>query len=177
MTKLEIFGMIFVTHKYIGTGGMSEKGDGEGLFHNLNIALTKSGITNNILLEILHKIVMRLGFEFEPSAVIICAGCDGLGKDSKGVWNLNNDFFVNALRMVLTILDVPTIVLGGGGYHNTETAKAWFKMVASIANIPYTNNVPKTHKYYSLFENPDATTNMDSGVLFLFFKNKKEKQK
>ena len=107
---------------------------GDGLYHNLNIPFSVTGVKDNHLIDILHKIKHRLTLFYQPNAVIITLGCDGLQNDPKSKFNLTSDGYVECIKIILDTIDVPTVILGGGGYNPTETARTWLKVVSMCCN-------------------------------------------
>merc|ERR1712130_280984 len=66
----------------------------------------------------------------------------GLQSDPINKWNLTINGISKAVHLIITQMDVPTIILGGGGYNPIDTAKCWTKIVSIAANIRLSNDVP-----------------------------------
>jgi len=134
------------------SGNKQEYGAKNGLFHNLNVPITArfGRLRDDAFCEIVAKICHRLSYYFQPDVVVVCCGCDGLGSDPVNKWSLSIQGMCRAIQLVLTHLDRPTVVLGGGGYNPIDTAKCWTKIVSQCANINVSNDIPY-HTNFSRF--------------------------
>merc|ERR1712176_1038028 len=79
---------------------------------------------------------------FQPDVVVVCAGADGLSSDPFNKFALSINGICKAVSVILSALDLPTIILGGGGYNAIDTAKCWTKIVSIAANIRLSNDIP-----------------------------------
>ncbi|GEQ68660.1 hypothetical protein JCM33374_g2328 [Metschnikowia sp. JCM 33374] len=89
---------------------------------------TKRGLSDNNFRRILAQIVTPLIAQASPDVIVLQCGSDGLACDPSGEWNLTIDGLATGiLNVVNTFTTTPFLVLGGGGYNHTETAKfcAW----------------------------------------------------
>lgn len=124
------------------TGDRAKCGGKEAMFHNLNVAVSGLKLRDDAFCDIVSKICHRTTYYFQPDAVVICAGADGLQSDPFQRWNLSINGLCKAVQTVLTQIDVPTVILGGGGYNPIDTAKCWTKMVSNAAGIAIPNEIP-----------------------------------
>ncbi|EJD52360.1 Arginase/deacetylase [Auricularia subglabra TFB-10046 SS5] len=68
---------------------------------------------------------------FQPDAVVVQCGTDGLAGDPCGVWNWSlsagSEYGMGMGDVVSRVLcwRIPTLLLGGGGYNSPNTARAW----------------------------------------------------
>ena len=155
---------------YPGTGSINECGRGDGLYHNLNIPFSSSGTKDNHIIDILEKIKHRLHLLYQPNGIIITLGCDGLQNDPKSKFNLTSDGYVEFVRILLDTFDVPTVILGGGGYNPTQTARTWCKVVAMCCNDYLLDNDIPNHD--ALVEyGPDYVLNFDEKYYFQNYVN------
>lgn len=82
-----------------------------------------------------EPILRSLHDSIKPDAVFIQCGADALATDPHRIFNLsasltsNQSAYVSALKLVLS-WDLPTLVLGGGGYHLPDTARLWLMLTA-----------------------------------------------
>ncbi|MBT5574058.1 acetoin utilization protein AcuC [Alphaproteobacteria bacterium] len=81
-----------------------------------------SVMCNNILPELL---------EFAPEYIVLQAGADGLVEDPQSGLCYSNHGYWRAVSMILE-LEIPILVLGGGGYNPYTTARAWAGVWALI---------------------------------------------
>ncbi|PWN48701.1 hypothetical protein IE53DRAFT_182771 [Violaceomyces palustris] len=67
----------------------------------------------------------------QPEVLVIQCGLDGLAGDPMSIWNLDCR---SVLKVISTFLswDLPTLLLGGGGYDNVNAAKCW-SLITSLA--------------------------------------------
>lgn len=134
------------------TGQKNKFGEKQGMFYNLNVPIHKNlKLNDDIFLNILSKVIHRLNYYFQPQVIVICTGCDGLKSDPFKKWNLTINGITKAINMIITQMDKPTIILGGGGYNPYDTAKCWLSIISSISNININNDIP-FHSNYSLFK-------------------------
>ncbi|KAF8564718.1 hypothetical protein P879_07581 [Paragonimus westermani] len=123
------------------------------------------------VLNMLHALV-------RPAYVVIQCGADCLSNDPHRIFNLTNmdpDYirtssmgdleveenvatvgsYVNALKLVLS-WNVPTLILGGGGYDFASTARLWARLTAIAvehvigSEVPLDPNIPD-HSYMARY--------------------------
>lgn len=105
---------------YPGTGNLDSTSE-----YRVNIP-TKRGLNDENMLRIIKEIVLPIIQKFSPDVLVIQAGCDGLATDEHNEWNMTIQGYGRALECLLTNFRKTSImVLGGGGYNHTETAKCW----------------------------------------------------
>ena len=77
-------------------------------------------------LRIVREIVLPLIKNFLPDVLVIQAGCDGLSTDEHKEWNMTIKGYGKVLSFLLNAVGTTSVmILGGGGYNHTETAKCW----------------------------------------------------
>lgn len=78
------------------------------------------------------------------------AGADGLVGDRIGCFSMTVAGHAEAVRLVKSY-NVPTLVLGGGGYIKTAVARAWTLGTAALADTTLPDALPQTqyHEYFS----------------------------
>lgn len=106
-----------------GTGALSDCGSGPGEYHTANVPLRK-GFGDQSLDRVFHSIVEGYYEAYQPTAVVLLLGCDGLATDEHKKWNLSVPGLGEIVRKVAS-WKKPTLVLGGGGYNHTDTARCW----------------------------------------------------
>lgn len=105
---------------YPGTGTLGSTNDTK-----VNIPVMK-GLNNHSMLKIVQEIVIPLIKNFEPGALVIQAGCDGLSTDDHKEWNMTIDGYGRVLKELLAKSGSKSVmILGGGGYNHIDTAKCW----------------------------------------------------
>ena len=120
-------------HKYSradffpGTGALDETGpdnnSSPGSHHSLNVPL-HDGIEDEQYTKLFKDTVGPCVQVYNPTAIVIQCGADSLGGDRLGCFNLNIEAHGDCVRYVKSF-NIPTLVLGGGGYTARNVAKAW----------------------------------------------------
>ena len=114
------------------TGQEDDKGGGNA--HNFTLP---EGAGDEALDAVMHKHIIPLIKRHQPAYLVLQAGADGHRDDPQSKLAYSLQGYWRAIEMALC-LDVPTLVLGGGGYNPYVTAKAWAGIWALIAgHSPY----------------------------------------
>ncbi|XP_065319007.1 histone deacetylase 8-like [Gordionus sp. m RMFG-2023] len=89
-----------------------------------------------------------------PDVIIIQCGADVLVGDPHKVFNLTPTSIINCVNFINTHfcqkLNIPLIILGGGGYNFADTSRCWVQLVASLSNMTLDNDIPE-HTYFPLY--------------------------
>ena len=118
-----------------GTGGLKTSG-----VNTFNIP-TRKGLNDKSMSWIIEEIVLDLIENFGPKCIVIQAGCDGLSTDEHKEWNMSIKGYANTISRILKKFDkLPVMILGGGGYNHTETAKCWTYITGTILQVPEINS-------------------------------------
>lgn len=120
-----------------------------GYGYTLNIP-TQRGLSGKSLDRIFKEIIdVFVVNYFKPDAIVVVVGCDGLARDEHAEWNLEIKDYERVIReYILDKWNLPTVFLGGGGYHHTDTARCWTFLTASILgrNDQYKwDDIPEHH--------------------------------
>ncbi len=117
-----------------GTGKSDDRGAGRGLGTALNIPL-KRGASDRTLRDFaLPKIIEALK-SFSPSTLVIQCGADGLAGDPHKIFNYSSLGIVNTIKELIQSINVPCVLLGGGGYHHGNTARLWTALTMMAINL------------------------------------------
>lgn len=128
-----------------GTGSLESSGH-----TRVNIP-TKRGLNDESMSCIMEDIVLPYLGRFLPQAVVLQAGCDGLATEDNREWNMTIKGYEKVLKSILD-LNLPTLVLGGGGYNHTETAKCWAHLTkVAVGNKEEWDVLPE-HGYLDAYE-------------------------
>lgn len=130
-----------------GSGSLSSSGPGR-----FNIP-TRRGLSDASMLFIINDIVIPLISSFEPEVLVIQGGCDGLGTDKHKEWNLTIRGFAEVFEVLMKRFQIPTLILGGGGYNHTETAKCWTYITKTLVNDSGDWDIIPNHEYSKEYEN------------------------
>jgi len=78
---------------------------------------------------------------FRPEVLLVQCGADALEDDPLSKLNLTNRTLWRAIRQ-LDRLDIPMIVLGGGGYNPWSVARCWTGIWGALAGFARPNRLP-----------------------------------
>ncbi|OMP86286.1 Histone deacetylase RPD3 [Diplodia seriata] len=114
-------------HKYgeyfPGTGELRDIGVGNGKHYAVNFPL-RDGITDETYKSIFEPVIKAVMDWYRPEAVVLQCGGDSLSGDRLGAFNLSMRGHANCVRFVKSF-NLPTLVLGGGGYTMRNVARTW----------------------------------------------------
>lgn len=142
-----------------GTGDVHDRGYGSGRGYSANIPLM-NGITDEqyksmfqpvstspvwlvsslIPLQVMSHIIEW----FRPGAIILQCGADSLSGDKLGVFNLSMEGHAACVQFIRSF-NIPTIILGGGGYTTKNVARAWTYETACALGIEH--DIPRMLPY------------------------------
>eukprot|EP00889_Picochlorum_renovo_P002036 jgi/Picre1/29066/NNA_004460.t1 len=114
-----------------GTGALEEIGEGQGRGYSVNIPLVE-GCTDDDFMFMFKPILERVIQVFNPGAIVLQCGADGLVGDRLGTFNMTVEGHASAVELVKSY-NIPTLVLGGGGYIKTNVARAWTLGTAALS--------------------------------------------
>lgn len=144
-----------------GTGTQIDTGKGEGKGYSVNIPL-KNGITDEAFKSIFNPVSMNDLFTshildpsaqimdkildiYKPSVVVLQCGADSLAGDKLGCFNLTMEGHAHCVQYFRKI-NLPFVLLGGGGYTVRNVARTWTYETACALGIEDTLdvNLPRT---------------------------------
>ncbi|KAI5474278.1 histone deacetylase 1/2 [Pseudohyphozyma bogoriensis] len=112
-----------------GTGDVQDQGKGQGKGYAVNFPL-KDGIDDESYRGVFRPTIQAIMDWYRPGAVVLQCGADSLAEDKLGAFNLSmqGEFLSSGhgdcVRFVKSF-NIPTIVLGGGGYTIRNVARTW----------------------------------------------------
>jgi histone deacetylase 1/2 len=114
-------------HKYgeyfPGTGELRDIGVGQGKHYAVNFPL-RDGIDDASYKGIFEPVISNVMQYYRPEAVVLQCGGDSLSGDRLGCFNLSMKGHANCVSFVKSF-NLPTLVLGGGGYTMRNVARTW----------------------------------------------------
>ena len=114
--------ILFSIHEADRWPRTGKKGDfGGGNAHNYPLA---RGSNDNDLNVVINTQVLPLLSAFAPEFIVLQAGADGLKEDPQSGLCYTNKGYWLTISTILN-LNIPILVLGGGGYNPFTTARAW----------------------------------------------------
>eukprot|EP00546_Thalassionema_frauenfeldii_P001875 CAMPEP_0178938810 /NCGR_PEP_ID=MMETSP0786-20121207/26537_1 /TAXON_ID=186022 /ORGANISM="Thalassionema frauenfeldii, Strain CCMP 1798" /LENGTH=283 /DNA_ID=CAMNT_0020617569 /DNA_START=286 /DNA_END=1133 /DNA_ORIENTATION=- len=118
------------------SGSAKERGRNEGVGYNLNLPMP--AFCNDSTFVPLYQYALRQFMEtFDPEAIVLCVGADGLQNDPLVVgnhegWNLTPEGLAECVRFTSQwCSDRKLLLLGGGGYHPAQTARTYLLCTAA----------------------------------------------
>lgn len=131
-------------HKYgdyfPGTGMLDDVGYAKGKYYAVNVPL-KDGIDDQSYKQIFDPIVSRIIETYQPNAIVLQCGADSISGDKLGCFNLSNVGHGECVKFVRSF-NIPTIILGGGGYTIENVAKVWAYDTAMALGVNIEKDLP-----------------------------------
>eukprot|EP01117_Protostelium_nocturnum_P001362 TRINITY_DN11676_c0_g1_i1.p1 TRINITY_DN11676_c0_g1~~TRINITY_DN11676_c0_g1_i1.p1 ORF type:complete len:189 (-),score=39.55 TRINITY_DN11676_c0_g1_i1:52-618(-) len=131
-----------------GTGSIEDKGKGKGEGYSVNVPL-HDGMDGKTYVPLFKSILSEVFHSFKPQAAVIQCGADCLAYDPLGTFNLTPKDMGECVSFVRS-WNLPTVILGGGGYHNANTARCWAFLTSLIADVSLNENIPE-HSYFDKY--------------------------
>ncbi|KAL7076058.1 hypothetical protein ACQ4LE_004561 [Meloidogyne hapla] len=143
-----------------GTGDMYDVGLGQGRYFSVNVPL-REGIDDESYHGVFKPVILAVVENYNPSAIVLQCGADSLGSDRLGCFNLSFDGHGECVRLVKS-LNLPTLVLGGGGYTLRNVARCWTYETAILLDRDQeiSNEIPDNSEYLEYFA-PEFTLRSD----------------
>ncbi|XP_026489054.1 histone deacetylase 3 [Vanessa tameamea] len=143
-------------HKYgnyffPGTGDMYEIGAESGRYFSVNVPL-KEGIDDQSYVQVFKPVISTVMEFYRPTAIVLQCGADSLAGDRLGCFSLSTRGHGECVKFVKN-LNVPTLVVGGGGYTLRNVARCWTYETSLLVDENISNELPYTE--YLEFFAPD----------------------
>ncbi|KAI2506861.1 histone deacetylase domain containing protein [Fragilaria crotonensis] len=144
--------MTLSLHKYgdffPGTGHSTETGAKEGTGFSVNAPL-QSGMCDQTYQDLFRPILAKIMEVYQPGAVVLQCGADSIAGDRLGPFNLTLRGHAACVEYVKSF-NVPTLVLGGGGYTIRNVARLWCYETSVICEKEVSNDIP-FNDYYEYY--------------------------
>jgi len=134
-----------------GTGDPRDIGVGEGKNYSVNFPL-KDGIDDESYKSIFKPLITKIMEWYRPSAIVIQCGADSLAGDRLGCFNLTLKGHAMCVEFVKQY-NLPTLVLGGGGYTIRNVARCWSYETSLLLDTEISNKLPNND--YLQYYGPD----------------------
>ena len=155
-------------HKYEcgffpGSGSIEESDHKK---YSINVPLNDA-IQNQPYADLVTRVVQKVVDKYKPQVVIGQLGADTLAGDPMTGFNLTLEGPNQCLKQLLS-LNIPLILLGGGGYHSTNTARLWTQLTATALNETIDDEIPDHEHFlnyspsYSLQIEPNLRKDLNS---------------
>ena len=136
-------------HKYgeyfPGTGELRDVGVGQGKHYSVNFPL-RDGVDDTSYKGIFEPVIKATMDYYQPSAVVLQCGGDSLSGDRLGCFNLSMRGHANCVNFVKSY-NLPTLILGGGGYTMRNVARTWAFETGCLVGDPMQANLPYNDYY------------------------------
>jgi len=123
-----------------GSGGMADIGGGKGKHYNINLPVA-DGLDDEGFTSLLQPVVAAAAARFCPHCVVVCAGAGVVSGDRLGCLNVSVDAHAAFLKELMS-LDLPLLVLGGGGYSQLNAARVWCNATATLCGVELPERLP-----------------------------------
>ncbi|KAH8592154.1 hypothetical protein B0O99DRAFT_549448 [Bisporella sp. PMI_857] len=139
-------------HKYgeyfPGTGELRDIGIGQGKNYAVNFPL-RDGINDETYKSIFEPVIQAIMDYYKPQAVVLQCGGDSLSGDRLGCFNLSMRGHANCVSFVKSF-NLPTLVLGGGGYTMRNVARTWAYETGVLVGEELSPTLPY-NEYYEYY--------------------------
>ncbi|EOD19100.1 hypothetical protein EMIHUDRAFT_419321 [Emiliania huxleyi CCMP1516] len=165
-------------HKYgdfffPGTGDVKDVGIRAGKYYSVNVPL-RDGVNDDAYQRLFKPVMEEVMNLYRPSALVLQCGADSLAGDRLGwlhlpwtcdrlgCFNLSHRGHAECLRHMLSY-NLPSLVLGGGGYTVRNVARCWAYETAVVLGEELAEDLPWNDYYehfapdFSLQVTPSAT--------------------
>lgn len=123
-----------------GTGAALDKGFSDGENYSINFPL-HDGMDDENYRLIFRPVIAKIMEKFQPGAIVLQCGADSLSGDRLGCFNLSLKGHAECVEFVKSF-NVPTLVLGGGGYTLRNVPRLWAYETAVLLDQPIQNTLP-----------------------------------
>ncbi|QSZ30998.1 hypothetical protein DSL72_000559 [Monilinia vaccinii-corymbosi] len=146
-----------------GTGGLDETGpkseSNPGAHHAVNVPLN-DGIDDDQYLRVFKQVISKCNEKFRPSAIVLQCGADSLAGDRIGTFNVLVQGHGACVEYIKS-LNLPLMLVGGGGYTPRNVARAWTNETSIAIGANLNEELPLHTPYRSHFRDqslyPDLT--------------------
>ena len=125
---------------YPGSGDINEIGVGKGKYHSINVPLA-DGISDDQYFYIFNTVISSLLQKYKPQVIICQLGADCISGDRFNSFNLTPLVIAKCVRLLISH-HIPMLLVGGGGYHNANTARLWTLITAICIGKELDVNIP-----------------------------------
>lgn len=124
-----------------------------GRYYSVNVPL-KEGIDDQSYFQVFKPVISNVMEFYRPTAIVLQCGADSLAGDRLGCFSLSSKGHGDCVSFVRDF-NVPTLVVGGGGYTPRNVARCWTYETSLLVNEQISNELPMND--YLEFFAPDFT--------------------
>ena len=125
-----------------------------GLGRAINVPL-KTGASDALYSMLFEDVLSIINLRFHPSAIVLQCGADSVSGDTLGreaEYNLSSEGHAQCVKAVKN-LNIPLVVLGGGGYTPANVAKCWTRDTSALCGVQLEDTIPSACLYKELIGN------------------------
>lgn len=123
-----------------GTGDVKDKGYDQGTGYAINVPL-QDGMDDDSYRTIFRPVIAKIMERFQPGAVVLQCGADSLSGDRLGCFKLSIQGHGACVDYVKTF-NLPTLVIGGGGYTLRNVPRCWTYETSVLLDTPLPDTIP-----------------------------------
>ena len=139
-----------------GTGDLLDVGYEVGKNHSINVPL-HDGMDDESFKNMFRPVMTKIMDVFQPGAIVLQCGADSLSGDRLGCFNLSVKGHADCVEFVRDF-NVPTLVLGGGGYTLRNVPRCWAYETSVLLDTDIKDALPY-NDYFEYF-GPDYRMHM-----------------
>ncbi|XP_055066747.1 histone deacetylase 8 isoform X1 [Misgurnus anguillicaudatus] len=129
-----------------GTGDVTDTGLGKGRWYAVNVPF-EDGIRDDRYCQTFTSVLQEVKAYFNPEAVVMQLGADTMAGDPMCSFNMTPVGVGKCLNYILD-WELPTLLLGGGGYNLANTARCWTYLTGTILGQTLSSEIPD-HEYFT----------------------------
>lgn len=111
-------------------------GDGKGVGFNVNIPLNQIVMNDCDYIEIFHRIILPIAYNYDPELVLISAGFDCGINDLVGGYKITPQAFGHFVQMIRSLAGGRLVIVPEGGYNPTTFATSLCMCVKALLGDP-----------------------------------------
>lgn len=131
---------------YPGSGAIDEIGEGKARYFSINVPF-REGVCDAQYVQLFNSLINEATTAYKPLAIVLVAGADCLAGDPLGGFNLTLHGVEHCIKTLLT-LNLPLLVLGGGGYFLPNATRLAAIVTAACLDITLPEKIPPHSSLY-----------------------------
>lgn len=165
-TSKQVFTLSFHQYEagfFPGTGGEQDCGFATGKGYSANFPF-KSGITGSRYIKFFKRITGLIINTYKPQVCVVQCGGDVIAGDPLGGANLYPKDLIECLEFLIE-LNLPMVLLGGGGYNLANTCRYWTAVTAFVCQKDLAQDIPHENEFFLDF-GPDYTIDVEKKRMY-----------
>lgn len=111
-------------------------GEENGLGYNVNIPLSQVVMEDSDYIEIFHRVILPIAYNYNPELVLVSAGFDCGVNDFVGGYKVTPQAFGHFIQMMRSLARGKVVVVPEGGYNSTTFATSLCMCVKALLGDP-----------------------------------------